>query len=79
MKSTHSTGHGKQSHAKASEQDKSLPTYQEALDDALEDTFPASDPVSPSAAMKTGKKVKTAKDDKDWQLDPDHAPKHAPK
>jgi len=48
-----------------------LPTYQEELDDALEQTFPASDPISPSAALNAEKKVSTPRDDKDWKLTPD--------
>jgi hypothetical protein len=55
-------------------QDK-LPTYQELLDEALEETFPASDPISPSAAMHAGKPIKTRKDERDWKLEPGHEPK----
>jgi hypothetical protein len=47
-----------------------LPTYQELLDDALDQTFPASDPISPSAAMYTERQISTGKDDADWTLDP---------
>jgi len=47
-----------------------VPTYQELLDDALDQTFPASDPISPTAAMHAEKKVSTGKDDTDWQLKP---------
>lgn len=47
-----------------------VPTYQELLDDALDQTFPASDPISPSAAMHTEAQVKSAKDEKDWTLKP---------
>ncbi|MGD9943654.1 MAG: hypothetical protein AB7F71_04920 [Burkholderiaceae bacterium] len=52
-----------------------LPTYQEALDDALEDTFPASDPISPSAALNTAKRVSTSQDQVDWELKPEKQPK----
>jgi hypothetical protein len=80
MKTTHSSGHGKHSGAKNPQgQTRPIPTYQELLDESLEGTFPASDPVAPGAAMHAGKKVKTAKDDKDWKIEPKHAPKRASK
>jgi hypothetical protein len=44
------------------------PTYQETLDDALEQTFPASDPISPSAAMHAARAISTGRDDTDWRL-----------
>jgi hypothetical protein len=47
-----------------------LPTYQELLDDSLDQTFPASDPISPSAAMHAEAQVSTDKDDRDWVLRP---------
>ena len=47
-----------------------VPTYQELLDESLEETFPASDPISPSAAMHAEKAVKTGKDGVDWKLKP---------
>jgi hypothetical protein len=50
-----------------------LPTYQESLDEALEETFPASDPISPSAAMHADKPVKTGKDERDWKVRPERA------
>jgi hypothetical protein len=50
--------------------DDKLPTYQELLDTAVEDTFPASDPISPSAALHTGRSVRTPMDDRDWKLEP---------
>lgn len=50
-------------------QDK-VPTYQELLDEALDETFPASDPISPSAAMYAERQISTQKDAKDWQLQP---------
>jgi hypothetical protein len=54
-----------------------LPTYQELLDEALQETFPASDPIAPGAAMHTKKPVKTAMDERDWKLEPqrEHKPK----
>jgi hypothetical protein len=42
-------------------------TYQEALDEAVEETFPASDPISPGVAEKAEKKVSTSKDEVDWK------------
>jgi hypothetical protein len=47
-----------------------VPTYQELLDESLDETFPASDPISPSAAMHADKQVATPKDDVDWHLKP---------
>jgi hypothetical protein len=47
-----------------------VPTYQELLDEALDETFPASDPISPSAAMAAEKRIKTEKDATDWTLRP---------
>lgn len=43
-------------------------TYQGAVDDSLEMTFPASDPISPGAAMHAEKKTQTGRDDVDWKL-----------
>src|SRR5690349_7656954 len=47
-----------------------VPTYQELLDEALDETFPASDPISPSAAMHAEKRISTDKDEVDWKLTP---------
>ncbi len=47
-----------------------VPTYQELLDEALDETFPASDPISPSAAMHTERRAATEKDAVDWKLKP---------
>lgn len=47
-----------------------VPTYQELLDEALDETFPASDPISPSAAMAAEKRISTEKDAHDWTLRP---------
>jgi len=63
--------------ANAKPEDK-LPTYQELLDESLDQTFPASDPISPSAAMHADKKISTPKDDKDWTLKPGKAAAPAP-
>jgi hypothetical protein len=46
-------------------------TYQEALDEAVEETFPASDPISPGVAEKAEQKVRTSKDDVDWKSSQD--------
>ncbi|MFO1269722.1 MAG: hypothetical protein U1F67_24965, partial [Rubrivivax sp.] len=42
-------------------------TYQESLDDALAQTFPASDPISPSSAMHAERATRTQRDDHDWK------------
>jgi hypothetical protein len=47
-----------------------VPTYQELLDEALQETFPASDPISPSAAMSAEKRISTQRDQTDWELKP---------
>jgi hypothetical protein len=47
-----------------------VPTYQELLDEALDQTFPASDPISPTAAMHTDRQIMTGRDDQDWTLVP---------
>ncbi|MDX3904601.1 MAG: hypothetical protein QHC78_02795 [Pigmentiphaga sp.] len=62
-------------HDKAKQADEGLPTYQELLDDSLEGTFPASDPIAPGAAADADSEVKTCKDDKDWKLKPSHPKK----
>ncbi len=43
-------------------------TYQEAVDESLEMTFPARDPISPGAAMYADKQVSTRRDVTDWKL-----------
>lgn len=71
MKDTHATqreaqrveGKGRKPHDK-------VPTYQELLDEALDETFPASDPISPSAAMHAEKQISSSKNDTDWTLKP---------
>lgn len=47
-----------------------VPSYQELLDDALDQTFPASDPISPTAAMYAEREISTEKDSTDWTLKP---------
>ena len=43
-------------------------TYQAAVDASLEMTFPASDPISPGAAMHADRQVSTLRDETDWKL-----------
>lgn len=50
-----------------------VPTYQELLDGALDDTFPASDPIATSAATHVHEPHTTARDSKDWTLKPEAA------
>jgi hypothetical protein len=57
--------------ARADRPEEKLPTYQELLDEAVEETFPASDPISPTAAMKADRPVRTGMDREDWELKPD--------
>jgi hypothetical protein len=47
-----------------------LPTYQALLDEAVQETFPASDPISPTAAMHAERHVSTGRDAQDWVLQP---------
>lgn len=54
--------------------DARIATYQESLDEALDETFPASDPISPSAAMHAEERIQTAKDAVDWKSKPDQKP-----
>jgi hypothetical protein len=49
-------------------------TYQELLDEALDETFPASDPISPSAAIHAEERIQTAKDKVDWNVASDKKP-----
>lgn len=60
--------------------DEKVPTYQELLDEALDETFPASDPISPTAAMHATRAVSTPSDAVDWVLKPggDRPPTAAP-
>ena len=48
-----------------------VPTYQELLDESLDQTFPASDPISPSAAMHAEQAIESARDSRDWSLAPE--------
>lgn len=48
-----------------------VPTYQELLDESLDQTFPASDPISPSAAMHAEQVIESARDPRDWSLAPE--------
>jgi len=43
-------------------------TYQSAVDASLEMTFPASDPISPGAAMYAERQLSTSLDKTDWSL-----------
>jgi hypothetical protein len=68
-----SAGKAGKAHAKTEKEkpaDKPAATYQEAVDESLDMTFPASDPISPSAAMHAEKKTATKVDEKDWDLKP---------
>ena len=47
-----------------------LTTYQGLLDEAVQETFPASDPISPTAAMHAERPVSTGRDQRDWALQP---------
>lgn len=67
----HSMAHGE---AVNVDPDARSPTYQEALDEALDETFPASDPISPSAALHAEQRIQTAKDKVDWQSSPKPKP-----
>jgi hypothetical protein len=67
--------HNRQKEAKrlegqAQQPEEKVPTYQELLDEAVDETFPASDPISPSAAMHAERKISTGKDSHDWTLQP---------
>lgn len=51
-----------------------VPTYQELLDQALNDTFPASDPTATSAATHVHAPHTTERDSQDWTLKPGACP-----
>jgi hypothetical protein len=51
-----------------------VPSYQELLDQALDDTFPASDPIATSAAMHVHEPRTTPRDGRDWTLKPGACP-----
>jgi hypothetical protein len=59
---------------KAPNPEAKVPTYQELLDESLDQTFPASDPISPSAAMHAERQMSTKKDPVDWSLKPGAQP-----
>ena len=44
-------------------------TYQQSLDEALAETFPASDPISPSQAMRAQDEAPSSRDPVDWRVD----------
>lgn len=44
-------------------------TYQETLDEALAETFPASDPISPSQAMRARDETPSTRDPVDWRVE----------
>ena len=67
--------HPASSGAQSDTRDKA-PTYQEVLDEALEETFPASDPIAPGAAMHAREKIVTEKDVVDWKLEPGSSAEH---
>lgn len=48
--------------------DKASKTYQAAVDESLDMTFPASDPISPGAAEHAERQTQTRRDDVDWAL-----------
>jgi len=70
----------KPSATEAREADEGSKTYQGAVDESLEMTFPASDPISPSAATHAEKQTATAQDDTDWEIPPgsEHQPPEKP-
>jgi hypothetical protein len=70
----------KPSATEAREADEGSKTYQGAVDESLEMTFPASDPISPSAAMHAEKQTATSQDDTDWEIAPgsEHQPPEKP-
>jgi len=70
MKDAHSKAKESKRHDGTAAPDAKVPTYQELLDEAPDQTFPASDPISPSAATHAQKQIETAKDKRDWSLRP---------
>ena len=57
---------------------KTAPTYQDVLDQSLQETFPASDPISPSAATHAGARISTEKNPTDWKVEPGSKVKSTP-
>lgn len=75
MKDTHSREQeAKRLEGQGQQPEEKVPTYQELLDEAVDETFPASDPISPSAAMNADRKISTGKDSHDWTLQPGACP-----
>lgn len=72
------TGGARQPAGSASGADARPPTYQQLLDDALDQTFPASDPISPSAAMSAARRTQTEGNPRDWTLRPGEASEPVP-
>ncbi len=71
MKDAHArTRESKRHSGECPSQGEKVPTYQELLDEALDETFPASDPISPTAAMHASHRVESARDEVDWALRP---------
>ncbi len=71
MKDAHArTRESKRHSGECPSQTEKVPTYQELLDEALDETFPASDPISPTAAMHASHRVESARDEVDWALQP---------
>lgn len=66
-KSSHK-GHAAKKHAGKTPPDTLVRTYQAVVDDSLEMTFPASDPISPGVAMHAERETSTVRDDVDWTL-----------
>jgi hypothetical protein len=44
-------------------------TYQETLDEALAETFPASDPISPGQASRANTQTPSSRDPVDWRVE----------
>lgn len=71
MKDAHARTRERKRHSgECPEQAEKVPTYQELLDEALDETFPASDPISPTAAMHATHRIDSARDEVDWALRP---------
>lgn len=51
----------------------SPPTYQDLLDEAIEETFPASDPISP-AIGKAERPAPSERNPVDWEVQPEAPP-----
>lgn len=51
--------------------DQVAPTYQDLLDESLQETFPASDPISPGVAQRRRRPTSSRKNPTDWTLTPE--------